>query len=51
MNNEERDQMLIETHRDVRWIKRWTVEHKSIHSRYLLMVWAAIIAALVALIK
>lgn len=51
MTNEERDIKIVEMHTDIKWIKKWTVEHKSIHSRYLLMVWAAIIAALVALIK
>ena len=34
MTNQERDEMLLEVHTDVRWIKAWTVEHKQTHSRY-----------------
>ena len=47
----EENKMLVEVHRDMKWVKEWTAEHKSMHTRYLLMVWAAIISALVALIK
>ena len=34
MDNNERDKLIIETHRDVQWLKEWTVEHKSTHSKY-----------------
>jgi hypothetical protein len=35
MDNDERDRLIIETHRDVAWLKEWTVEHKQTHSKYI----------------
>lgn len=34
MNEGERDEKIIEMANDIKWIKMWTVEHKSIHSKY-----------------
>lgn len=34
MDANERDRLIIETANDVKWIKQWTVEHKTTHSKY-----------------
>ena len=34
MNDSERDILIIETHRDVAWLKEAHLEHKTVHSRY-----------------
>lgn len=35
MNDKDRDDLIIEMHTDIKWIKAWTVEHKQTHSRYI----------------
>ena len=35
MTNDERDKLIIETHRDVQWLKDFNVEHKATHARYI----------------
>lgn len=50
MTNEERDKKITEMHIDIKWLKDWAVEHKSIHTRYHLMIWVALVGAVISLI-
>ena len=51
MTDNERDKLITEMHTDIKWIKEWTVEHKSIHTRIFLMICAALIGAATSLFK
>ena len=46
MTNDERDKLIIEVHQDVKWIKTWIAEQ----SKYKLLVWGALIAAILSLV-
>ena len=46
MTNDERDKTIIETHQDVKWIKEWIASQ----NKYKLMVWGALIAAVLSLV-
>jgi hypothetical protein len=46
MDNEERDKLIVEMHTDIKWIKDWIKGQ----NKYKLMVWGALIAALISLI-
>jgi len=46
MNNDERDKRIIETHQDVKWIKEWIATQ----NKYKLMIWGALIMAVLSLI-
>jgi hypothetical protein len=46
MTNDERDKLIIETHQDVAWIKEWIATQ----NKYKLMVWGALIAAILSLV-
>lgn len=46
MNDQERDQMLIEVHQDIKWIKCWIAEQNKYH----LMIYAALVGALIGII-
>jgi len=35
MNDIERDNMLIEMHTDIKWLKGYQVEHKATHAKYI----------------
>ncbi len=50
MTEEERDNKITEMYTDIKWLKDWAVEHKSIHTRYHLMIWVAIVGAAISLI-
>lgn len=47
MTDEERDSKITEMHTDIRWIKEWIATQ----NKYKLMVWGALIGAILALIK
>lgn len=47
MTDDERDIKIIEMHTDIRWIKEWIATQ----NRYKFMVWGALIAALIGMIK
>ncbi len=34
MVDSDRDDLIIEMHTDIKWIKAWTVEHKQTHAKY-----------------
>lgn len=46
MDDTERDELLIEMRQDIKWIKGWIKDQ----GKYKLMVWGALIAALISLI-
>jgi hypothetical protein len=46
MTDEERDELLIEVRQDIKWIKDWIKDQ----GKYKLMVWGALIAAVISLI-
>jgi hypothetical protein len=46
MTDEERDELLIEVRQDIKWIKDWIKDQ----GKYKLMVWSALIAAIISLI-
>ena len=46
MTNDERDKLIIEVHQDVKWIKEWIATQ----NKYKLMVWGALIAAILSLV-
>jgi hypothetical protein len=46
MTDEERDVKIIEMHQDIKWIKEWITDQ----NKYKIMVWAALIAALMSLV-
>lgn len=46
MTDDERDILLIELRQDVKWIKDWIKEQK----QYKLLVWGALITALIGLV-
>ena len=46
MDDEKRDELLIELHQDVKWIKLWIQDQK----QYKFLVWAALIGAVVSLV-
>lgn len=46
MDDETRDEMLVEMHTDIKWIKDWIKDQK----RYKFMVWAALIGAVISLV-
>lgn len=46
MTNDERDKLIIEVHQDIKWIKEWIATQ----NKYKLMVWGALIAAILSLI-
>ena len=35
MTDEERDNKIIETHTDMKWVINWCAEHKALHDKYL----------------
>ena len=45
MDNNERDRLIIETHQDIKWIKEWIVTQ----NKYRLMVYGALITAIISL--
>ena len=47
MTNEERDKLITEVHTDIKWIKEWITTQNN----YKLLVWGALITALIGLIK
>lgn len=47
MTNDERDEKIIEMHTDIKWIKEWVATQ----NKYKLMVWGALIAAFISLLK
>lgn len=51
MEDTERDNLILEMHGDIKVIKAWSQEHKSVHFRYTLMVWSAIVSAAIAIFK
>ena len=51
MSPEERDQKILETHIDVKYIKEWVTEHKAVHNRYTYYFICTVIALLISLIK
>lgn len=51
MTTDERDKLILEMHGDIKVIKSYVKDHKSVHFRYTLMVWSAIVSAAVALFK
>jgi len=46
MDDTKRDELLIELHQDVKWIKLWIQDQK----QYKFLVWAALIGAVVSLV-
>jgi hypothetical protein len=46
MTDEQRDEMLIEMSTDIKWIKDWIKDQ----GKYKLMVWGALIAAVISLV-
>lgn len=46
MTDEERDILLVEMRQDIKWIKDWIKDQ----GKYKLMVWGALVAALISLI-
>lgn len=46
MNDEERDMLLVEMRQDIKWIKDWIKDQ----GKYKLMVWGALIAAVISLV-
>ena len=48
MNDNERDKLIIETANDVKWIKQWTVEHKSIHAKYIYYLITVLVACILS---
>ena len=46
MNDEERDELLIEVRQDIKWIKDWIKDQ----NKYKFMVWAALIGAVISLV-
>lgn len=46
MTDEERDKLTIEMHQDIKWIKEWIKDQ----GKYKLMVWGALIAAVISLV-
>ena len=46
MDDETRDEMLIEMHTDLKWIKDWVRDQK----KYKFLVWAALIGAVISLV-
>lgn len=46
MTDEERDRLIIQMHTDIGWIKDWIKGW----NKYKLMVWGALVAALLALV-
>ena len=49
MNDEQRDRLIIETHRDVQWLKDWSVAHKTEHSRYIYYVIVTAIGIIISM--
>ena len=47
MNDEERDMLLVEMRQDIKWIKDWIKDQ----GKYKLMVWGALIAAIISLVS
>jgi hypothetical protein len=47
MTNDERDRIIVEMHTDIKWIKDWITTQ----NKYKLMVWGALVAAVISLIK
>ncbi|KKN47569.1 hypothetical protein LCGC14_0661370 [marine sediment metagenome] len=47
MNDEERDMLLVEMRQDIKWIKDWIKDQ----GKYKLMVWGALIAAVISLVS
>jgi hypothetical protein len=50
MTNDERDKLITEMHTDIKWIKDWTVEHKMIHFRYVLLAVGTLVGVIVSLL-
>ena len=46
MSNEERDKLIMEMHTDIKWIKEYINDQK----QYKLLVWGALITAILGLI-
>ena len=46
MNDEDRDKLIVEMHTDIKWIKDWVKDQ----GKYKLMVWGALIAAVISLV-
>lgn len=46
MDNKQRDKLIIEMHQDIKWIKEWIATQ----NKYKLMVWGALIAAIISLV-
>ncbi len=48
MTNEDRDNLIIEMHTDIRWIKAWTVDHKKTHAKYIWFFVSAVAAIILS---
>ena len=46
MTDEQRDKLITEMHQDIKWIKDWIKDQ----NKYKLMVWTALLAAVLSLI-
>ena len=48
MTDSERDIKITEMHNDIRWIKEWTIDHKSTHSKYVYYMITVIVACILS---
>lgn len=51
MNDIERDNMLIEMHTDIRWLKDFNIEHKAIHAKYFYYFIVTAIGVIISMFK
>lgn len=51
LTDDERDKHIIEMQKDIKHILKFQEEHKKAHSNYLYMIWAAIVGAIIGIIK
>ena len=51
MNDTERDEKIIEMASDIKWLKSWSVEHRSTHAKYHIMLWAVAIGLIIQYLR
>ena len=49
MTNEERDDLIIEMHTDIKWLKQSNIEHKATHAKYIYLTWSTVIGLVITL--
>ncbi len=51
MNDEERDAKITEIYTDIKWLKAWTIEHKTAHFKYQIMLWVVAMGVIISYLR